>query len=159
MFRLPSQQALINRYGLNSDGADAVAMRLRLRLQQYAYENGFGIDEIGEQMVLDGGAGVPPGSLTKGKLLAVQIAKDSATSDEDIEAVNAGYIYCVEALAKYADILVVNISCPNVSGQKLEPLRDILTSVVDATRKLDRRAKPAVMVKVTESMEEGKDLE
>lgn len=110
-------------------------------------------------MVLDGRAGVPPGSLTKGKLLAVQIAKDSATSDEDIEAVKAGYIYCVEALAKYADILVVNISCPNVSGQKLEPLRDILTSVVDATRKLDRRAKPAVMVKVTESMEEGKDLE
>lgn len=149
MFRLPSQQALINRYGLNSDGADAVARRLRLRLREYAYENGFGIDEIAEQMVLDGEAGVPPGSLAKGKLLAVQIAKNSATLDEDIEAVKADYVYCVKALAKYADILVVNISCPNVSGQKLEPLRDILTSVVNATRKLERRTKPAVMVKVT----------
>lgn len=159
VFRLPSQQALINRYGLNSDGADVVAMRLRLRLRQYAYKNGFGIDEIGEQMVLDGGAGVPPGSLTKGKLLAVQIAKNSATSDEDIEAVKSDYVYCVKALAKYADILVVNISCPNVSGQKLEPLRDILTSVVDATKNADRRTKPAVMVKVTKPLEEGKELE
>lgn len=159
VFRLPSQQALINRYGLNSDGADAVAMRLRLRLRRYAYENGFGIDEIGEQMVLDGGAGVPPGSLTKGKLLAVQIAKNSATSDEDIKAVKADYVYCVEALAKYADILVVNISCPNVSGQKLESLRDILTSVVDATKKLNRRMKPAVMVKVTKPREEVREFE
>lgn len=29
VFRLPSQRAFINRYGLNSEGADAVAMRLR----------------------------------------------------------------------------------------------------------------------------------
>lgn len=159
MYRLPSLQALINRYGLNSDGADAVARRLRLRLREYAYENGFGIDEIAEQMVLDGEAGVPPGSLAKGKLLAVQIAKNSATSDEDIEAVKADYVYCVKALAKYADILVVNISCPNVSGQKLEPLRDILTSVVEATKNLDRRTKPAVMVKVTKPIDEGNELE
>lgn len=158
VFRLPSQQALINRYGLNSDGADAVAMRLRLRLRQYAYGNGFGIDEIGEQMVLDGGAGVPPGSLAKGKLLAVQIAKNSVTSDEDIEAVKADYIYCVKTLGKYADIIIVNISCPNVSGQKLESLGDILTSVVDSTKKVDRRTKPAVMVKVTKPLVEGKEI-
>ena len=108
VFRLPSQKALINRYGLNSEGADSVAMRLRQRLREFAYAHGFGIDEVAEQRVLDGEAGVPPGSLVGGQLLAVQVAKNSFTPDEDLEAVKRDYVYCVEALARYADILVVN---------------------------------------------------
>ncbi|MCJ1464286.1 Dihydroorotate dehydrogenase (quinone), mitochondrial [Pseudocyphellaria aurata] len=150
VFRLPSQKALINRYGLNSDGADVIAMRLRQRVREYAYAMGFGTDEFAEQRVLDGEAGVPPGSLIEGKLLAVQIAKNTTTPDDDIEAVQADYVYCVEALAKYADILVVNISCPNTgSRQKVEPLRNILTSVVEAAKKVNRKTKPVVMVKVS----------
>lgn len=150
VFRLPAQKAMINRYGLNSDGADIIAMRLRQRVRQFAYATGFGIDGFGEQMVLDGEAGVPPGSLINGKLLAVQIAKNSVTPDDNVEAVKADYLYCVERMAKYADILVVNISCPNVSRQRLEPLKDILTSVVEATKKANRKTTPAVMIKVNE---------
>ena len=150
VFRLPSQKALINRYGLNSAGADIIAMRLRQRVREYALAMGFGTDELAEQMVLDGEAGVPPGSLIQGKLLAVQVAKNTNTPDDDIEAVKADYVYCVQALARYADILVVNISCPNTgSKQKVEPLRDILTSVVEAAKKIDRKTKPVVMVKVS----------
>lgn len=108
MFRLPSQKALINRYGLNSEGKDAVAMRLRQRVREFAYANGFGIDEVAEQRVLDGEAGVPPGSLTEGKLLAVQVAKNKFTPDDDLEAVKRDYVSCVETLARYADIIVVN---------------------------------------------------
>lgn len=110
VFRLPSQNALINRYGLNSEGADAVSMRLRQRLRKYAHSMGFGVGEIAEQRVLDGEAGVPPGSLVEGKLMAVQVAKNKLTSGDDIEAVKADYVYCVEALARYADIIVVNVS-------------------------------------------------
>ena len=84
-------------------------MRLRQRVREYAYQNGWGIDELGEQRVLDGEAGVPGGSLTSGRLMAVQIAKNKFTSDDDIEAVKADYVYCVEALARYADIIVVNV--------------------------------------------------
>ena len=84
-------------------------MVLRRRVREYAYAMGFGIDEEGEREVLDGEAGVPPGSLRKGKLLAVQVAKNKFTPDEDIEAVKRDYVYCVEALAKYADIIVVNV--------------------------------------------------
>lgn len=109
VFRLPSQNALINRYGLNSEGADHMAMRLRQRVREYAWANGFGIDEDAQNLVLDGEAGVPPGSLTKGKLMAVQVAKNKFTPDDDIEAVKRDYVYCVEALARYADILVVNV--------------------------------------------------
>ena len=108
VFRMPSQNALINRYGLNSEGADHVAMRLQERVRKFAYAHGFGMDGLAEQRVLDGEAGVPPGSLVEGKLMAVQVAKNKFTPDEDLEAVTRDYVYCVEALARYADIIVVN---------------------------------------------------
>ena len=153
VFRLPSRKALINRYGLNSEGVETLQMRLRQRVREYCYNNGFGIDEQAEQSVLDGEAGVPGGSLTSGRLMAVQIAKNSFTPDEDIEAVKADYVYCVEALARYADIIVVNVSSPNTPGlrglQRVEPLTNILTGVVEAAEKANKRVRPAVMVKVS----------
>ena len=128
-------------------------MRLRQRVREYAYAMGFGIDEAAEQRVLDGGAHVPPGSLVEGKLMAVQVAKNKFTPDTDIEAVKRDYVYCVEALAKYADIIVVNVSSPNTPGlrglQSVEPLTNILKGVVDAARKAEKKTKPAVMVKVS----------
>ncbi|MCJ1312927.1 Dihydroorotate dehydrogenase (quinone), mitochondrial [Agyrium rufum] len=163
VWRLPSQNALINRYGLNSEGADHVAMRLRERVREYAYRMGFGIDEVAEQRVLDGEAGVPPGSLTEGKLMAVQIAKNKYTPDDDIEAVKRDYVYCVEALARYADIIVVNVSSPNTPGlrglQKVEPLTKIMTAVVDAaSRSAGRKTRPAVMVKVSPDEDSDEQL-
>ena len=154
VFRLPSQKALINRYGLNSEGADHVAMRLRERVREFAFSLGFGSEGDGEQRVLDGEANVPPGSLTSGKLLAVQVAKNKYTSDDDIDAVSRDYVYCVEALARYADIIVVNVSSPNTPGlrglQKVEPLTKIMTAVVHAAQqKANRSSPPAVMVKVS----------
>ncbi len=109
VFRLPSQKGLVNRYGLNSEGADVLAMRLRERVRAFAYRLGLGTDEDAEQAVLDGLVGVPGGSLTNGKLLAVQVAKNKVTNEKDIEAVRRDYVYCVERLARYADIIVVNV--------------------------------------------------
>ncbi|KAL8928790.1 MAG: hypothetical protein Q9208_001568 [Pyrenodesmia sp. 3 TL-2023] len=153
VWRLPSQKALINRYGLNSNGADHVAMRLRQRVREYAYHMGWGIDDEAEQRILDGEAGVPPGSLQEGKLLAVQVAKNKWVADADVEAVKNDYVYCVDALARYADIIVVNVSSPNTPGlrglQKVEPLTDILTAVVGAARKAKRKVPVKVMVKVS----------
>ena len=130
-----------------------MAIRLRQRVREYAFSMGYGIDETGEQRVLNGEAGVPPGSLVKGKLMAVQVAKNKSTPDDDIEAVTQDYVYCVEKLAKYADIVVVNVSSPNTPGlrglQKVEPLTDILKGVVSAAQRTDRKTKPAVMCKVS----------
>ncbi|KAL4880437.1 hypothetical protein BJY04DRAFT_208072 [Aspergillus karnatakaensis] len=153
VFRLPSQKAMINRYGLNSKGADHMAAILEQRVRDYAYANGFGSYEESEQRVLDGEAGVPPGSLQPGKLLAVQVAKNKATPDGDIEAIKRDYVYCVDRLAKYADILVVNVSSPNTPGlrdlQAAAPLTAILKAVVGAAKSVDRKTKPYVMVKVS----------
>ncbi|KAI9854360.1 MAG: Dihydroorotate dehydrogenase (quinone), mitochondrial, partial [Vezdaea acicularis] len=153
VFRLPSQDALINRYGLNSEGADAVARRLRKRVRLFAQGAGFGAGPDGECAVLDGEAGVAPGSLMPGSLLAVQVAKSKDTDGTDIEAVRRDYVYCVERLAPYADILVVNVSSPNTPGlrnlQRVEPLKRILEGVVQAAKGVERKRKPRVMVKVS----------
>lgn len=153
VFRLTNQQAMINRYGLNSEGADSVAARLRHRVREFAYSMGLGHDEIAEQHVLNGHAGVPPGSLKQGKLLAVNIAKNKDTPGDDVEAITNDYVYCVQRLGPYADILVVNVSSPNTPGlrslQQGETLKRILTGVVQAAKATDRLTKPAVMVKVS----------
>jgi dihydroorotate dehydrogenase len=163
VFRLPSQNALINRYGLNSLGADDMAMRLRERVRLFAYNSGYGLGEDAEEFVLNGGAGVPPGSLVEGKMLAVQVAKNKNTKDEDIEAVKNDYVFCVERLAPYADILVVNVSSPNTPGlrglQKVEPLTRILEGVVEAARSCKRKSPPKVMVKVSPDEDQDEQIE
>ncbi|KAL6703872.1 Dihydroorotate dehydrogenase (quinone), mitochondrial [Coniothyrium glycines] len=153
VFRLPSQNALINRYGFNSEGAELVANRLRQRVRQFAYHAGLGLGEEAERLVLDGEAGVPPGSLLPGRLLAVQVAKNKTTSENDIEAVVQDYATAVSHVGKYADILVVNVSSPNTPGlrtlQNVEPLTRLLSGVVQAVKNIDRKTKPAIMVKVS----------
>ena len=163
VFRIPSQNALINRYGLNSEGAEYVAMQLRERVRQYAYDNGLGLEPESERQVLDGEAGVPPGSLMQGRLLAVNIGKNKETPDQDIAAVARDYVYCVDHLAKYADILVVNVSSPNTPGlrdlQATGPLTAILSAVVNAAKTCDRASKPAVMVKVSPDEDSDTQIE
>lgn len=153
VFRLPSQHAMINRYGLNSRGADHMAAVLKQRVRDFAYAAGFGAHDHSEQRVLDGDANVPPGSLVPGKLLAVQVAKNKLTPDGDIDAIKRDYVYCVDRVARYADILVVNVSSPNTPGlrdlQAAAPLTAILTAVVDAAKNVERKTKPYVMVKVS----------
>lgn len=152
LFRVVSQNALINRFGLNSDGADKVAARLRDRVRAYAIRMGLGADAAAEQKVLNGEAGVPPGSLVAGKLMGVQISKNKETPD-DVESVVRDYVTCVEKVGKYGDIIVVNVSSPNTEGlrdlQAQGPLTRILTAVTQAAQKIDRKTKPRVMVKVS----------
>ena len=114
---------------------------------------GYGLDEAAEQAVLDGEADIPPGSLVKGKLLAIQVAKNEFTPTGDLEAVKRDYVTGTSLLARYADIIVVNVSCPNEPGyrelQRVEPLQNILAGVVEAAASVDRKKRPAVMVKVS----------
>ncbi|KAM0273521.1 hypothetical protein ACHAQH_008293 [Verticillium albo-atrum] len=158
VFRVPILDGMINRYGLNSYGADAMARRLRERLRTRAREL-----DLTERDLLDGVTGLPPGSLSEGRLLAVQIAKNKATDERNVNAVAADYVFCVRALAPYADIIVVNVSSPNTPGlrdlQAVEPLTRVLSAVVDEASRTDRRVKPRVMVKVSPDEEEDTQME
>ncbi|KAI8629342.1 FMN-linked oxidoreductase [Xylariaceae sp. FL1651] len=158
MFRVPGLDGLINRYGLNSHGADNMAMRLRERVRLFARTVG-----LDETSVLNGEANVPPGSLMPGRMLLVQIAKNKETDERNVDAVAQDYVYCVQRLARYADVLVVNVSSPNTPGlrdlQAVEPLTKLLSAVVEEARKTDRKTKPKVMVKVSPDEDEDTQME
>ena len=158
MFRIPVLDGLVNRYGLNSHGADDMARRLRERVRRFARRAG-----VTEAEVLDGAAGVPPGGLAPGRVLAVQIAKNKDTDERDVAAVQRDYVYCVRRLAPYADVLVVNVSSPNTPGlrdlQATGPLTQILGGVVEEARRTGRRDPPRVMVKVSPDEDEDAQLE
>jgi len=159
VFRIPGIDGMINRYGLNSRGADAMAARLRDRLRKIAL--GLGLTE---RDVLDGNTGsIPPGSLQPGKLLLVQIAKNKHTNEKDVDAVIKDYVYCVNRLAPYADVLVVNVSSPNTPGlrdlQATEPLTKLLGAVVEEANRTERKQKPKVMVKVSPDEDDDTQME
>lgn len=89
----------------------------------------------------------------KGKLLSVWVAKNDSILKEDIEAIRQDYVNAISLLTKYADIIVVNVSYPNVPGyrdlQQIEPLTQILTDVVRVAALVDRKVKVRTMVKVS----------
>lgn len=148
VWRVPSLDGMVNCYGLNSEGADAMARKLRRRLRVYARSVG-----LSEEEVLAGKAGVPTGSLLPGRLLLVQVAKNKDTPEQDAVA---DYAYCASRLARYADVVVVNVSSPNTAGlrdlQSGDKLVGLLGAVVDSVRSSTqgvRASPPRVMVKVS----------
>ncbi|KAJ0306810.1 hypothetical protein COL516b_004605 [Colletotrichum fioriniae] len=85
VFRVPSLDGMINRYGLNSRGADSMAITLRERVRKFARKVG-----ATEQEVLDGEAGVPAGSLLPGRLyadiLVVNVSSPNTPGLRDLQA-------------------------------------------------------------------------
>jgi dihydroorotate dehydrogenase len=86
IFRLPEQQALINRLGFNNDGADAIAQRLRTLRESRRWP------------------AVPVGiNIGKSRVTAVEQATDD-------------YLYSFRLLRDFADYITLNISSPNTPG-------------------------------------------
>lgn len=103
LFRLPADQALVNRMGFNNAGADAVAARLA------ALRSG--------------------GPL--GTVLGVNIGRSKVATGPDETL--ADYRYSARALGPYADYVVVNVSSPNTPGlrdlQGVDALEPLLAAV------------------------------
>src|SRR5204863_3706920 len=103
IFRLPEQQALINRLGFNNDGADAIAQRLGA------------LRESGRWPA------VPVG---------INIGKSRATP---LEQATEDYLYSFLMLRDFADYITLNISSPNTPGlrelQEPEKLSELLYAI------------------------------
>jgi dihydroorotate dehydrogenase len=103
LFRLPKDQALINRMGFNNDGVKVIVERLR----QWSMVNG----ESEKPRLIVGG----------------NIGKNKVTPNEDAWK---DYEICFKELHPYVDYFVVNVSSPNTPGlrelQEKESLRKIL---------------------------------
>jgi len=105
MFRLPKQEALINRLGFNNDGADVIAKRLRSLRNSGRWP------------------AVPVG---------INIGKSTVTP---LERANEDYLYSFRRLRDLADYVVLNVSSPNTRGlrelQEPEALGHLLGAIHD----------------------------
>src|SRR4029077_16288107 len=106
IFRLPKQEALINRLGFNNDGADAIAERLgKLR-------------ESGRWPA------VPVG---------INIGKSRVTP---LETAADDYLYSFRLLRDFADYITLNVSSPNTPGlrdlQEPAALSELLSAIGNA---------------------------
>ena len=103
IFRLPAQQALINRLGFNNDGADAIVDRLR-RLRNH-----------------ERWPAVPVG---------INIGKSRATP---LEQAKDDYLYSFRLLRDFADYVALNVSSPNTPGlrelQEPQRLSELLRAI------------------------------
>ncbi|XP_020392006.1 dihydroorotate dehydrogenase (quinone), mitochondrial [Rhincodon typus] len=135
VFRLESDQAVINRYGFNSHGSIAVQQRLQAR------------SEIQEQ-------------LTKaGRPLGINLGKNKLSQDAA-----ADYVEGVQQLGPLANYLVVNLSSPNTPGlralQSKKELRTLLEKVLKERDALTVNRKPAILLKIAPDLtaEDKKDI-
>jgi len=86
MFRLPAQQAVINRLGFNNEGADVIAKRLRGLRQSRRWP------------------AIPVG---------INIGKSRTTP---LERAADDYLYSFRLLRDFADYITLNVSSPNTPG-------------------------------------------
>jgi dihydroorotate dehydrogenase len=130
LFRLPQDQALINRMGFNNDGAAAVAGRVR------AWRGAGPRDAAGTG--LRGAAAGGPSLAARGAaaeggwpmIVGGNLGKNKDTPNEDAWK---DYEFCFRSLYEVVDYFVVNVSSPNTPGlrqlQDKDALHKILTNL------------------------------
>src|SRR5213592_4027263 len=120
IFRLPEQQALINRLGFNNDGTDAIAERLRRLRKSGRWPT------------------VPIG---------INIGKSRVTP---LEEATQDYLYSFRLLREFADYITLNVSSPNTAGlrelQEPAALAKLLRAIRDENS--GRHGTTPVLVKI-----------
>jgi dihydroorotate dehydrogenase len=124
VFRLPEDEALINRMGFPSRGSEFVQMQLNADLQS-GLERYFGFlmpkkKKTGRRTHKDG------------LIVGINIGKNKDTPNEEAAL---DYISLVDNFSPYADYLAINISSPNTAGlrdlQERNALENLLKHVHD----------------------------
>jgi len=119
-FRLPDQQAMINRFGFNGQGHDAVARRLAARRQRRNRRPGVVGANIGRN-------------------------KDSGDAINDYVA----GVYQFAPIADYLVINVSSPNTPGLRAlQDREPLTELLTRVLEARADLCEKRTPPLLLKI-----------
>ena len=130
VFRLPEDEAVINRMGFPSRGSEFVQKRLNPYLRESLLEKYFGFVPFHRKYT--------PRMIEKGDLiLGINLGKNKDTPNE--EAV-LDYLELLQNFAPYGDYLAINISSPNTVGlrqlQGRAALESLLTEL-DSQRKLE----------------------
>ncbi|KAI0231660.1 Dihydroorotate dehydrogenase (quinone), mitochondrial, partial [Massospora cicadina] len=143
-FRLPEDKAVINRYGFNSVGHEAVETRLKNRLWKHIKQMNW---KAGVKASESEYHWPKTKSCKNGKLLGINLGKNKSSAIDSPQ----DYIDGVLSLGHYADYLVVNISSPNTPGlrelQKVSYFKNLISEVQNARDQLPS-PRPPLLVKV-----------
>lgn len=138
LFRLPQDQALINRMGFNNEGVEMIAARLRAWRGGACVAGGVGTGGVGT-----GGVGKAGSRLGSRLIIGGNIGKNKVTPNEEAWK---DYDICFRALYDYVDYFVVNVSSPNTPGlralQEKDALRQILTKLQGVREELAAAGAP-----------------
>uniref|UniRef100_A0AAU8BEW5 Dihydroorotate dehydrogenase (quinone), mitochondrial n=1 Tax=Pinctada fucata TaxID=50426 RepID=A0AAU8BEW5_PINFU len=159
VFRLKEDKAVINRYGFNSQGHEAVYDRLKQREEGADVSDIVNVPKMEEQRNMlninlwtETDSEVPSVGIHKGKgVLGVNLGKNKTSSDPE-----GDYTIGVKKFGELADYLVVNISSPNTPGlrnmQGKAQLEKLLDKVIAERDKLKKK-KP-LLVKIAPDLTE-----
>ena len=120
LFRLPTNEALINRMGFNNEGVEALAERLKTSDFRHQILD-FGKNTEGSKNLK---------SNVSRLIIGGNIGKNKLTPNADAAK---DYEYCFERLFDLVDYFVVNVSSPNTPDlralQEKEPLSNLLAGL------------------------------
>jgi dihydroorotate dehydrogenase len=128
LFRLPRQEALINRMGFNNDGVDALVARL----QRHRATAGAGGCIVGVNVGRN--KDTAAGTAVAGTAVAGTAVADAAAAD---------YCHCLARVHGCADYVTVNVSSPNTPGLRALEAVDALDALLAALADARRRAEDA----------------
>lgn len=141
VFRLQEDQSIINRYGFNSEGIQAVTQRLQQYLHAKSVAQGHRQQPHPAASLLE----AMDDTHNKVGPLGLNLGKNKTSTD----AV-ADYVIGIQTAGSYADYIVVNVSSPNTPGlrslQAKKELYQLLNAVKKARDAVDQQS-PIVRVK------------
>ena len=153
LFRLPEDEAVINRLGFPSKGAAHMQRRLSPRIRG---------NWIGEMLGIPGRTGSTPDPrslrLTAGCVLGVNIGRNAATPND--EAV-LDYLALLQNFASLSDYLTINVSSPNTAGLRRlqeEAALEALLTQLHAQRRIEQeriKRRLPLLVKLSPDMSEA----
>lgn len=148
LFRLPKDQALINRMGFNNDGVQIVAQRLKDWREKQSAPDSY---RAGDRPTQTEDFHSPLTIHHSPLIIGGNIGKNKVTPNEDAWK---DYEICFRALLDCVDYFVVNVSSPNTPGlrelQEKDSLRKILSHLQTINQQesgpeTDRNPKPILL--------------
>ncbi|KAJ2458535.1 dihydroorotate dehydrogenase [Coemansia sp. RSA 2424] len=140
IFRVEENDAVINRMGLPNCGAATAGERLRSRFWRLLASQS---KQQGESVATLSAA--VNRSAVAGRLLGVNVGKSKSSADDSFD----DYVAGLQKLGPYADYVVINVSCPNVTNMKANAdvavLERTVAAVMEARNKMGEYRPPVVL--------------
>ncbi|NJP10050.1 MAG: quinone-dependent dihydroorotate dehydrogenase [Leptolyngbyaceae cyanobacterium RU_5_1] len=148
LFRLPLDQAALNRMGFNNQGAAAMAETLRRR---WGGRGGGGVEGVGgantQSSIFNLQSSIPRPPFP----LGINLGKSKVTP---LEQAAGDYLASFRLLKEWGDYFVVNVSSPNTPGLRSLQATEQLEPILQALQQENSDRKP-LLVKIAPDLDWG----